>query len=387
MLLWPQTCRRQDEERRQRMSVPSTAITNVRIFDGQRLTEPRAIVLEGGVISPMAPQSATETLAETVIDGQGGALLPGLIDSHVHLRGPEDLANAIQYGVTTMLDMASFPSQFDALRARPGLPDVRSAGIPASGPGGVQTTRMGFPQSSVVTGPDDAERFIAERVAEGSDYIKIIVEDPSIMGAAALDGPTISAIVRCAHDRHMRVYAHVTTTPAVQLATDANVDVLTHIPIDAPLDDTLVASILARGLLSVPTLVMMRGVAGLHNLPTHRQGSDFRYAQASVAKLHHAGIPVLVGTDASSSPGSPFQVAHGASLHDELELLVAAGLSPVDALRGATLLPSQLFDLGDRGVIESGRRADLVLVEGDPTQDIAATRAIRGVWIAGARVR
>jgi imidazolonepropionase-like amidohydrolase len=362
------------------MSVPSTAITNVRIFDGQRLTEPRTVVLEGGMISPTLPPSS----AEIIIDGQGSALLPGLIDSHVHLRGDEDLANAIQYGVTTMLDMASMPNQFDELRRRPALPDVRSAGIPASGPGSIQTTRMGFPLSSVVTGPGDAERFVAERVAEGSDYIKIIVEDPSIMGSAALDGPTISAIVRCAHDRNLRVYAHVTTTPAVQLAADASVDVLTHIPIDAPLDDALVASIAARGLLSVPTLVMMRGVAGLHNLPTHRQGSDFHYAQSSVAKLYRAGIPVLVGTDSNSSPGSLFHVAHGASLHDELELLVAAGLTPVDALRGATLLPSQLFDLGDRGVIESGRRADLVLVEGDPTQDIAATRAIRGVWVAGA---
>jgi imidazolonepropionase-like amidohydrolase len=371
------------EERRKRMSVPSTAITNVRIFDGQRLTEPRAVVLEGGMISPTLPPSS----AEIIIDGQGGALLPGLIDSHVHLRGAEDLANAIQYGVTTMLDMASIPSQFDELRRRAGLPDVRTAGIPASGPGSIQTTRMGFPLSSVVTGPDDAERFVAERVAEGSDFIKIIVEDPSIMGSAALDGPTISAIVRCAHDCNLRVYAHVTTTPAMQLAADASVDVLTHIPIDAPLDDALVAAIAARGLLSVPTLVMMRGVASLQNLPTHRQGADFRFAQSSVAKLYRAEIPVLVGTDSNSSPGSLFHVAHGASLHDELELLVAAGLSTADALRGTTLLPSQLFDLGDRGVIESGRRADLVLVEGDPTEDIAATRAIRGVWIAGARVR
>jgi imidazolonepropionase-like amidohydrolase len=365
------------------MRVPSVAITNVRVFDGHQLTEPRAVVLEGGVISPTLPHSS----AETIIDGLGGALLPGLIDSHVHLRGPEDLAKAMQYGVTTMLDMASFPRAFDALRGLPALPDVRSAGIPASGPGGVQTTRMGFPQSSVVTGPGDAERFVTERVAEGSDYIKIIIEDPSVMGSAALDGPTISAIVRCAHDRNLRVYAHVTTTPAVQLAADASVDILTHIPIDAPLDDTLVAAIAARGLLSVPTLVMMRGVADLPHMPTHRQGADFRYAQASVAKLHRAGIPVLVGTDSSSSPGSPFQVAHGASLHDELELLVAAGLTPVEALRGATLLPSQFFDLGDRGAIESGRRADLVLVDGDPTQDIAATRAIQGVWVAGAQVR
>jgi hypothetical protein len=70
----------------------------------------------------------------------------------------------------------------------------------------------------------------------------------------------------------------------------------------------------------------------------------------------------------------------------QLEQLVAAGLTPVDALRSATVRPAQLFDLGDRGRIEPGLRADLLLVEGDPTAEIAATRNIRHVWIGGTRV-
>jgi imidazolonepropionase-like amidohydrolase len=86
------------------------------------------------------------------------------------------------------------------------------------------------------------------------------------------------------------------------------------------------------------------------------------------------------------APMSPAKVPHGESLHDELGLLVEAGLTPVEALRAATTLPALYFGMGDRGIIAPGTRADLVLVDGDPTQDIAATRAIRGVWIAGARV-
>ena len=80
-------------------------------------------------------------------------------------------------------------------------------------------------------------------------------------------------------------------------------------------------------------------------------------------------------------------VPHGKALHEELGLLIEAGLTPVEALRSATVLPASYFGLTDRGEILPGRRADLVLVEGDPTQDIAATRAIRGVWVAGVQVR
>lgn len=86
-----------------------------------------------------------------------------------------------------------------------------------------------------------------------------------------------------------------------------------------------------------------------------------------------------VGTDANAGPGIPFSPRHGESLHDELELLIEAGLS--------TVLPAQHFGLHDRGVIEPGRRADLVLIDGDPVADIRATRQIRQVWCAGVEHR
>jgi hypothetical protein len=104
-------------------------------------------------------------------------------------------------------------------------------------------------------------------------------------------------------------------------------------------------------------------------------------ASQTVTQLHAAGVPLLAGTDAPN-PGT----AHGVSLHRELELLVAAGLSPVEALAAATSVPARTFRLRDRGRIAQGLRADLVLVDGDPTSEIKRTRAIAGVWKAGVRV-
>ena len=100
-----------------------------------------------------------------------------------------------------------------------------------------------------------------------------------------------------------------------------------------------------------------------------------------MSDLIRAKVPILAGTDAPV-PGTTY----GASLHGELALLVRSGLSPVQALAAATSVPAQVFGLKDRGRIRSGMRADLVLVEGDPTRDIRATRKIVAVWKRGIRV-
>jgi len=97
-----------------------------------------------------------------------------------------------------------------------------------------------------------------------------------------------------------------------------------------------------------------------------------------VARLAAAGVPILAGTD-TPNPGT----AHGASLHRELELLVGSGLTPQLALQAATSAPARVFGLTDRGVIEPGRRADLVLVDGDPLTDITHSRRITRVWRGG----
>jgi imidazolonepropionase-like amidohydrolase len=358
------------------------AITNVKVFDGNALTDERTVVIDHGIIS-------TATTADTTVDGQHGTLLPGLIDSHVHLLSLSELEHGTYWGITTMLDMGSPAMALtDSLRHRKGLADIRGSGNSASAPGGIQTTRMGMPASSAVIGPADADRFVAERVAEGADYIKVIVEDPRRMGTAALDGATIAALVKAAHQSGLKVIAHVTTLVALMNAANAGVDLLTHAPVDADVDDDLARSLATRGIVSVPTLTMMRAVASLaERLPTHGTAISYAHARATVSGFHRAGLTILAGTDANAAPASPAPIQHGEALHDELGLMVEAGLSPLEALRSATVLPVEYFGFTDRGVIEAGRRADLLLVDGDPTQDIAATRAIRSVWVAGVQVR
>jgi imidazolonepropionase-like amidohydrolase len=115
-------------------------------------------------------------------------------------------------------------------------------------------------------------------------------------------------------------------------------------------------------------------------------GPVYEPARESVAAFHAAGMPIIAGTDANAVPFSPSSPPFGASLHQELELLVDAGLTPAEALNAATSVASDHFDLDDRGRIAPGLRADLVLLDADPTADIAATRRIRGVWIAGTRI-
>jgi hypothetical protein len=107
---------------------------------------------------------------------------------------------------------------------------------------------------------------------------------------------------------------------------------------------------------------------------------DLTNAATGIRALAEAGIPILAGSDAPN-PGT----AHGVTMHGELELLVKAGLSPTAALTAATAAPADAFRLADRGRIRPGLRADLLLVEGDPTTDITATRNLVAIWKRGVR--
>ncbi|MFB6555603.1 amidohydrolase family protein [Streptomyces sp. NPDC056405] len=342
------------------------ALTNVRVFDGDRVTTPRTVVVDNGRIGISA-------LGARRIDCAGAVLLPGLIDSHVHLRDVNTLHQLAGSVVTTGLDMACFPpSVVDSLRGLPGLPDIRSAGTPAVAPGSPQSRLPTFPADAVLTGPDQASRFVRARIAEGSDYIKIIIDEPG------LAPETIEAVTTAAHFFGKLVMAHATTTAMAERALDADVDMIHHVPLDNALPAEVAARYAATGTVAVPTLTMMKGFAGL-GIP----GMDYAAAEGSVAALRRAGARILAGTDANSTPGIPVQPPFGSSLHHELELLVRAGLTTLEALRATTSLPARSFGLRDRGVIRPGYRADLLLVDGDPLADITATRAVRRVWVGG----
>ncbi|WP_344833746.1 amidohydrolase family protein [Actinocorallia longicatena] len=343
------------------------ALTNVRVFDGRVLSAPRTVVIDNGLIGISAFGART-------VDCGGAALLPGLIDSHIHVQNEGTLEQLASFGVTTGLDMACFPpSVFQGLRGLPGLTDIRSAGTPAVAPGSPQSRIPTFPPSGVVTGPEQAHQFVTDRIAEGSDYIKLIVDSPG------LDQATLTAITRKAHAFGRLVMAHAVTNATIGTALTANVDMIHHVPLDAAVTAAIAGRYAGSGTIAVPTLTMMEGFAGL-GIP----GYSYANARDGVATLRQAGVRILAGTDSNHTPGIPVQPAFGSSLHHELELLVGAGLSTAEALRSATCLPARSFGLRDRGAIRPGYRADLVLVDGDPLADIRATRAIQRVWVGGA---
>lgn len=358
-------------------NISSVAITNVRVFDGKKLSKPKTVVIENGLIS-------SKKNAELTFDGQGGTLIPGFIDSHAHIKDIETLKQSAQWGITTILDMGTFPPEIvDSMRHLPGLPELRGSGVTASAPGSLQIEIMGAPQSSAVQNPEDAERFILERQSENADYIKVIVESPSIMESKALSSETVRSIVQSAHKHHMMVHAHAAFLESFQIAAAAGADIICHAPVDAPVDISTVKEMKKNKTISIPTLIMMKGTVNALKKP----GMDYNNSKLSVEKIHKAGITIIVGTDSNNAEGSPVKIKHGEALHEEFELLVDAGLTPVEVLQSATVLPAKYLDLKDRGEIKPGLRADLVLIDGDPTLDISATRNIKAVWIGGIRFK
>jgi imidazolonepropionase-like amidohydrolase len=384
---------------------------NVRVFDGERTTA-GDVRVSGGRIESLG--EVADRCNADVIDGAGKTLLPGLVDAHTHAYGKHALAQAAAFGVTTEIEMFGDPRRIRALREadargeRPAEAALWSAGILATAPGG-HGTEYGFPIPTL-TSPREADAFVAARLAEGSDFLKIVIDDGAWFRGKpnpTLDAPTAAALVIAAHARGVLAVAHIGTQRDAQVAIDAGVDGLAHLFVDGPADDGFAKSVAAHHAFVIPTLGVLAvvtgspdagtwadgagGLAGLlgaselqrlrAHFPLTPPGARLAYAEQAVASLAREHVPVLAGTDAAN-PG----VVHGASLHREIELLVHAGLPPTEALAAATSVPARCFHLEDRGRIAPGLRADLLLVDGDPTRDVRATRKIVGVWRAGVAV-
>ncbi|BBH68543.1 imidazolonepropionase [Actinoplanes sp. OR16] len=407
----------------------------MRVFDGEKVLEAATVVIDGATIAGVGgePPAGAE-----IVDGGGGTLLPGLIDAHTH-SSDDALAVALRFGVTTELEMQGMNTAPNRahITGNDRLADVRSAGFGITPPGGHPSELMpddfefggpdsGGPDSDgpdsggdqsgpmplmpFATTPEEAVRFIPQLIEAGSDYIKFMVDDGSVEGHPGLpmlDQATLDAGVAEARRRGMLTIAHTLTVDATRMALDAGIGGFAHLFMDRPHTAEIVERIAASGAFVVPCVVLdasMMGITASSLADDPRvgprlgeawtnllRGSYDRYPQgrlddvlASVKALHDAGVDLLAGTDAAPFP-LPFMagVAHGASLHHELGYLVRAGLTPVQALRAATSVPARRFGLADRGRIAAGLRADLLLVDGDPTTRIGDTLNLRTVWRRG----
>lgn len=354
----------------------ATLLRGVRVFDGTTFGDPTDVAIVDGVIADAAQAPADAEVVE------GGFVVPGFIDAHIHLAGPHTQELLAAAGVTTGLDMSSPPPLVAAMRGRDGVADIRSGMLALTSPLSAHAQRMSAVPGAAEThvpSAADAEGAVERRVAQGADYIKVVVDLPGF------DQATVDALVDAAHARGVKVVAHASRSDAVAMAFAAGVDVLTHVPLDRAVTSAEAADIAARGTIVVPTLTMMKGI--VERLAAAGQpGPSYDAARESVRALHAAGAAIVAGTDANETAAAPASPPFGTSLHDELALLVEAGLSPAEALRSATTDAAGQFSLDDRGRIAPGLRGDVVLLDADPTSDIAATRSVRGVWIRGERV-
>ena len=412
-------------------------IRNARVFDGERTIPRSDVVVIDGKIAAIGPGAVAPRGAE-VIDGTGDTLLPGLIDSHVHIWIRPVLERSLAFGVTTVLDMFMRPGDARAFRKEEAngasdIADFRTASTCVTSPGG-HGVEEGFPIPTIQS-PEEAQAFVDARIAEGSDYIKIMYdfgENYTIMSRA-----TMAAVARAAHKRGKLVVVHIDSYQGALDAINAGADGLAHTPFDRPPHNDLGALMKSHHMFDITTMTMPRlndekhpslrelmadplvapylsagSIKWFSDLSTGRPDQhalfyrhtmamhprddferdelaslrnvrpedyrSFANGAAALRLLRDAGVPILAGDDASDDGA-------GALFEAELEGMVLAGLTPSETLSDATSVPARIFSLNDRGSIAPGLRADLLLVRGDPTKDIRATRDIVGIWKQGVR--
>ena len=380
------------------------AVVDVTVFDGDEFLPHRDVWVEEGRIRSVGQRLALPDGLPRV-DGRGYTLTPGLIDAHTHTYGMV-LNDSLRFGVTTVFDQFTMPSLAAQKRpareslARTDEADLFSAGNLATAPGG-HGTQFGVPIETL-TSPEEAPGFVAARKEEGADWIKIIWEDGSTFAAVipTLDRETIAAVIEAAHAEELLAVIHVSTLQHGLAALAMGVDGLVHIWGDEVIAEEDAARFAEAGVFVIPTLSVRVAAAGDSMGPVLLQetrGEDVSEMQRqtlmgtfprprgtseaaieSVRRLHAAGVRIVAGTDAPN-PGTGF----GISMHGELRLLERAGLSPAEALAAATAEGADAFGIADRGRLEEGRIADLLLVAGDLESDLRLSTAIAGVWKDG----
>ncbi|KAK0615373.1 hypothetical protein B0T17DRAFT_620161 [Bombardia bombarda] len=360
-----------------------TALHNVRVFDGQKISSPQTIFIDGDVIA------TNLTDVDTTIDAGGRILIPGLIDSHAHPVSIQALANLTSYGVTTAVNMACYNyTACDELRHHglAGIASYISAGIPVISPGSQHSKTFALPDTFLLKSTDDPTAAVSYSFGNGSDFFKIVAEP---------NGPSQdmqNALVAAVHKLGKQAMTHAAYTHDWAQAAMSNTDGIQHIASNGPIGADVLATIANKNSrqFNTPTMNIFKEVfrnpALMQLLGRDPRANDsYAIVSQNVRAVHAAGIPILAGTDAIGAISPSISILFGASLHAELEYLVNdGGLTPAEALRAATSLPAKHHQgLEDRGVIAPGMRADLVLLNSDPLVNISYTRDIARVWVAG----
>lgn len=375
------------------------AIVGATVFDATGAAPHIAtVVIKDGRIADVGPDVKAPRGAR-IIKADGEALLPGLYDVHTHWtpagepRVTPEIANAyLASGITTVNDFNSAPEAYEPRRrwlASLATPHVNFAAR-ISTPGGHGADWADTATTKWVNTPEAAREAVRQVAAYKPDVIKAFTDGwryGSAPDNTSMDAWTLTALVDEAHKNNLKVLTHTVTVEKGKEAARAKVDVIAHSLQNHEVDQETIALMKANKTFYAPTLAVYEpgkgAKAGDMSDPRIKQAyRKFDYALHNVKTLHDAGVVVVLGTDAGM-PDTP----HGTSSLRELELLVRAGLTPTDALMAGTAnSATALAQIADRGTIEKGKRADLILVKGKPWETISDIRKTDRVFIDGREV-
>lgn len=373
------------------------AIVDATVFDATGATPSiETVLIRNGRISAVGPHLAVPK-GYRVVDGTGEALLPGFFDLHTHWtpggqpRDTPAIANAdLAAGVTTSNDFNASPESYEARRAwlaTLNAPHVNLCGR-LSTPGGHGADWADTETTKWVSTPAAARAGVDSIAPYKPDCLGEVMTDGWRYGSApdmtSMNEDTIAALVDEAHKFHLPVLTHTVTVTKGAEAGEAHVDVIAHALQDRDIDDTTITAIKQGGSFFAPTLAVYEPNKGGHSV----SASDPRYAPAmkkwayalqNTKRLYDAGVPIALGTDA----GMPATL-HGKATLREMELLVQAGLPASAALLAGTSNSARAMgEFADRGSIEVGKRADLILIKGKPWESISDVEKTDRVFVDG----
>jgi len=404
-----------------------------KLIDGvsDKTQEGMAVAIQGSVIEWVGPASQAKSLdsggAQTeTLDFSGGTLLAGLFDIHTHtnmpgdgrtgeqvndddtdevrlLRSAQNTALAVASGVTTMCDCGSWNRNAFALKEGLALGIVEGPRVLVSGP--PLTVKLGhlWYMGGETVGVDAVRSRVVELVDQGADFIKVAASGGSTSTSdpysAAYSVEELSAIVDEAHNRDRPVLAHCRCTDAINVALDAGVDAILHCAFydndgsyrfDQKTANRLAVSevwlnpTMGLGNANRERLIKIKAERELtpdEEDRLERSTVSGANSLAQFSALVTAGVKLVGGSDCGWSyyPFGDFQ--------GEIMSLHKAGLSPLEAIYAGTRSPAAaLRNLDTIGTVETGKKADLLVVNGDPSQDLECLRDVVAVFKGGSRV-
>jgi len=335
-----------------------------------------AVVIQGDRILYAGPKDEIEIpRISTVYDVRGLTILPGFFNTHVHEVSFSGGAEGVLVrsrleawaweGVTTLRDVASPRSelvlykQAELMHNDPSLARLLMSGPCIEVPGG----RAEGYNRIIIYSPEDAREKIERLLDDGADVVKLYFEDGSIFGESwnVMTTEEARMIVKVVHGRGKKVTVHVQEAYLVEKALDAGVDDICHSQVDEPVPDHLIERMVEQGVSLVPTLEM-----------SNTWTPALEMSWVNLRRMVELGVDVAMGTDYSYSYEIEFEI--GMPLR-EMQLLERGGMTPMQIIVAGTRNSAHVCGLGhELGTLERGKIADLILVDGDPLEDLTVLK-------------